>query len=64
MLEAVRLKFRQYPELAKALIATGGEVLVEHTTRDAYWGDGGDGAGQNMQGRLLAQVREELRLST
>jgi hypothetical protein len=26
------------------------------------WGDGGDGSGKNMLGRILMEVREELRL--
>jgi len=61
MLEGLRAKFHQHPELRAALLATGDEELVEHTPRDSYWGDGGDGAGQNKLGRLLMQVRGELR---
>jgi predicted NAD-dependent protein-ADP-ribosyltransferase YbiA (DUF1768 family) len=34
---------------------------VEHTERDAYWGDGGDESGKNMLGQILMEVREELR---
>jgi predicted NAD-dependent protein-ADP-ribosyltransferase YbiA (DUF1768 family) len=36
-------------------------VLVEHTARDSYWGDGGDGSGRNRLGHLLMQLRAELR---
>jgi ribA/ribD-fused uncharacterized protein len=61
MREAVRAKFRQHPELAKILLDTGGATLVEHTANDSYWGDGGDGSGRNMLGRILMEVREELR---
>jgi len=61
MLKALRSKFSQHSELATALLDTGDQDLVEHTKRDHYWGDGGDGTGQNVQGRLLTQVREELR---
>ena len=39
----------------------GDAKLVEHTTNDSYWGDGGDGRGRNMLGQLLMQVRDELR---
>jgi ribA/ribD-fused uncharacterized protein len=60
MLKAVRTKFAQHPELARALRETGAAKLVEHTERDAYWGDGGDGRGQNRLGKILMQVREEL----
>ena len=61
MREAVRAKFTQHPELTELLLATGDAVLVEHTTNDSYWGDGGDGGGKNMLGRILMQVRDELR---
>ena len=30
------------------LLATGNARIVEHTERDSYWGDGGDGSGKNM----------------
>jgi ribA/ribD-fused uncharacterized protein len=43
------------------LLGTGDAKLVEHTERDAYWGDGGDGSGQNRLGQILMQVRDELR---
>jgi len=35
--------------------------LVENTANDHYWGDGGDGSGKNMLGKILMQVRDELR---
>jgi ribA/ribD-fused uncharacterized protein len=61
MLEAVRAKFTQHDDLRAALLATGDAVIVEHTENDSYWGDGGDGSGKNRLGRILMQVREELR---
>jgi ribA/ribD-fused uncharacterized protein len=61
MREAVRAKFTQHPELSDLLLATGDALLVEHTDNDAYWGDAGDGSGRNMLGRILMQVRDELR---
>ena len=61
MLRALRAKFGQHPELASLLLSTGDAVLVEHTTNDGYWADGGDGTGRNMLGILLMRVREELR---
>jgi ribA/ribD-fused uncharacterized protein len=61
MREAVRAKFTQHPELLKLLLATGDAHLVEHTTNDSYWGDGGDGSGRNMLGHILMQLRDELR---
>jgi ribA/ribD-fused uncharacterized protein len=61
MLDALRAKFTQHEELKAILLGTGDAVLVEHTANDSYWGDGGDGSGKNRLGRLLMQVREELR---
>lgn len=59
MLNALRAKFTQHPSLRELLLSTGTEELVEHSHRDRYWGDGGDGTGQNMLGKLLMQVRDE-----
>lgn len=61
MLTALRAKFSQHPELCQRLLATGDALLIEHTPRDTYWGDGADGRGLNRLGQLLMQVREELR---
>ena len=60
MLVALRAKFSQHPALSTLLLETGDARLVEHTPRDRYWGDGGDGSGKNWLGRLLERVREEL----
>lgn len=60
MLEALRAKFTQHEDLKAILLGTGDAQLVEHTERDAYWGDGGDGSGKNRLGQLLMQVRAEL----
>ncbi len=60
MLNALRAKFVQHTELREILLSTQGAQLVEHTKNDRYWGDGGDGTGQNMLGTLLEQIRTEL----
>ena len=64
MLQALRMKFNQHPEIAKRLLATGDAILIEHTQNDAYWADGGDGSGKNRLGLLLMQVRDELKNAT
>ena len=61
MREAIRAKFTQDDELKLLLLGTGDAKLVEHTSNDNYWGDGGDGRGRNMLGRILMEVREQLR---
>ncbi len=61
MLDAVRAKFTQHDDLRAILLGTGDAKLVEHTDKDSYWGDGGDGSGKNRLGQLLMRLREELR---
>lgn len=61
MHKVVRAKFMQHPMLLRLLLRTGDKELVEHTENDRYWGDGGDGSGKNMLGKILMQVREELK---
>jgi ribA/ribD-fused uncharacterized protein len=61
MLAAVTAKFAQNPELAEKLLATGDAKLIEHTARDSYWADGGDGSGRNKLGQILMTVRAQLR---
>jgi ribA/ribD-fused uncharacterized protein len=60
MREAVLAKFSQHDDLKATLLGTGAAALVEHTTNDSYWGDGGDGSGKNVLGRILMSVRAEL----
>ena len=61
MLEIVTAKFREHPELAEKLLATGDEELIEgNTWNDTFWGVC-DGKGKNYLGRILMLIREELR---
>lgn len=64
MREAVRAKFAQHDDIRELLLSTGDSQIVEHTANDSYWGDGGDGSGRNMLGRILMQVRNELSAET
>ncbi|CAB4473658.1 DUF1768-domain-containing protein [Rhizophagus irregularis] len=57
----VKNKFEQHPILAKRLLGTGDQILVEHTELDRFWGDGGDGSGRNKLGEVLMNVRKHLR---
>jgi len=61
MREALYAKFTQHPDLNEKLLATVNAKIVEHTTNDSYWGDGGDGSGRNMLGKLLMETRERIR---
>lgn len=61
MRDVVRGKFTQHDDIRQILLSTGDAKIVEHTENDSYWGDGGDGSGKNMLGRILMEVREELK---
>jgi ribA/ribD-fused uncharacterized protein len=60
MTEAITEKFASNPEIRETLLSTGDAVLVEHSPKDDFWGDGGDGTGQNMLGLILMSVRADL----
>ncbi|MGF1682206.1 GTP cyclohydrolase II [Photobacterium minamisatsumaniensis] len=51
-------KFRQNSQLTHLLVSTGDNLLTEHSHKDNYWGDGGDGKGQNELGKILMEVRD------
>jgi len=59
-----RIQFRKYSQnqfVRDVLLGTGDAVLIEHAPWDNYWGDGGDGSGENWMGRILMDLRTELR---
>jgi ribA/ribD-fused uncharacterized protein len=63
MKRVLQAKFTQHDDLAKLLLSTGNERLVEAATVNNLvnrtWGEV-DGVGRNMLGKLLMEVREEL----
>jgi ribA/ribD-fused uncharacterized protein len=64
MRTAVRAKFSQDSKLEKLLLDTGDKVIVEDAGKnDAFFGAGGDYKGHNHLGRILMEVRQELRKS-
>ena len=48
-------------EALRVLISTGDEELIEDSPIDYYWGIGKNGTGQNKLGKLLMNLREELK---
>lgn len=61
MYVVVKAKFSQNPSLGLMLCNTVEDVIVEENTwGDTYWGVSG-GVGQNTLGKILTQVRAELR---
>ncbi|CAF3796631.1 unnamed protein product, partial [Rotaria sp. Silwood1] len=55
MLKACMAKFEQHLWLQELLLSTGNRQLIEHTTKDSYGGDVGDGSGRNQLGISLMQ---------
>lgn len=61
MLEVLRHKFAR-KDLGSRLLRTGNAQLIEgNTWNDTFWGVC-NGVGQNYLGKILMQVREEIRL--
>lgn len=59
--DIVRQKAAQHSEVRDALIASGGEEILEVNPHDSFWGSGADGTGQNTTGKILMSIRDELR---
>ena len=59
MSQALHAKFEQHQELTEVLIGTK-RKLVFHSEEDPYYGDGGDGTGQNKLGAMLEDLRSDL----
>jgi ribA/ribD-fused uncharacterized protein len=58
----LRQKFAPHTFLAKRLLETGDALLVEENTwGDRFWGVC-NGNGQNMLGRILMEIRKDLRV--
>ena len=77
MERVVYFKFKQHDELRELLLLTDDSNLIEHTSNDNYWADGGDGrdyiwtfrflvflrigSGQNHLGKILEKIRDILK---
>jgi ribA/ribD-fused uncharacterized protein len=55
----VKYKFDQHNDIRENLLNTGLRPIIQHSRGDSYWGDGGDGTGQNKMGNILTKVREQ-----
>jgi len=54
-------KFTQNEHLKRELLSTGDAELVEDSDKDAFWGVGPDGKGENQLGKALQRLRAKLR---
>ena len=53
----LHLKFDLHPAGKQTLLGTGDAILVEKSPKDAFWGSGKDGKGQNHLGEELMALR-------
>ena len=61
MYKALVAKYTQHKNLKELLLSTGTAPIIEHTERDKYWGDAGDGSGLNKLGKMLVDIRGKIR---
>lgn len=55
-------KFKCNEILKANLLNTGLKKLVNHGSKDSFWGIGGNGQGKNVHGKLLCKIRNQLLL--
>ena len=60
MTRAIYTKCRSYPEIAKQLIDSYPNQIIENSQYDYFWGCGRDRRGQNYYGKILMAVRDKL----
>lgn len=61
MYEATLAKFTDHKDIQETLLSTGFADIFYHTRSDSFWGDAGDGNGENKLGKILSLVRGKLR---
>ena len=61
MYQGVLRKFQTHKDICDRLLQTGNEEIVESAPGDYYWGCGADGTGQNKLGKILMDIRSQLR---
>ena len=61
MRDAVLKKFTTHEELRELLRSTADQELVENAPGDYFWGCGKSGSGKNWLGKILMEVREQLK---
>lgn len=61
MTRGTYIKCRTYPEVVDALFATEDMLIVETSQYDYFWGCGRDSRGHNNYGKVLMNVREQLK---
>lgn len=58
--KALRKKFN-IDQFKNLLLSTGNIEIIEYSNRDYFWGKNNKGEGLNMLGRLLMEIREDIK---
>lgn len=58
---ALLKKFLTHADIREILLTTGDQLLVENSPTDYFWGCGANKTGQNHLGKILMNVRGEIR---
>lgn len=61
MRDAIWAKFTQHVGLGASLKQTTPAIIESVAPNESYWGCGEDGKGQNIQGKILMQIRDKLK---
>lgn len=59
MKRCIRHKLNNNPHILKILLSTKGEILFPES--DPYWGTNGSEGGQNVLGKIYAELKEEFK---
>jgi ribA/ribD-fused uncharacterized protein len=60
MKRALEVKFAD-PKLASLLLSTGDRKIVNASAKNSYWGEGAEKLGENHLGKLLMEIRGQLK---
>lgn len=61
MVEILYSKALSHKDFRETLESTKDAIIIENSPTDYVWGCGADGSGQNLLGKALMKVRNELR---
>ena len=64
MEETLRAKVDQHQDVRDMLLSTGSKRIVENSPIDDFWGAGPDGDGQDHIGRILTEIRDEIKTAS
>lgn len=60
MEEILQAKAQQHTDVREALERSGGKIIIENSPVDVYWGNGPDGSGENMIGKIWMKIRSSI----